>query len=258
MKEDILIIAKTYPNLSKKYEETVCVGGITKKGNWVRLFPVRFRNLKPEQKFNKFTWIEADITPTTDKFSRCESHKIDDSSIKITGELSAKDWAERKKILLSFLDKSIEELETKKKTEHKTFGIIKPKKIISFYKKPIEDCREWEKELINGTQTTLNEIITGEKYKTPLEKIPYWMGYNFYCDDTRCNGHNMMCEDWEVLELFRRMKQKYGEDEIAFEKVKEKVFDWMIKGRDLYFVVGTESRWNKFLIVSLFYPPKDN
>ena len=64
--------------------------------------------------------------------------------------------------------------------------------------------------VIPPTQTTLNEIITGEKYKTPLEKIPYWMGYNFYCDDTRCNGHNMMCEDWEVLELFRRMKQKYG------------------------------------------------
>lgn len=255
MKEQIIIIAKTYPNLSRKYEETVCVGGITTAGEWVRLFPIRFRNLRSEQKFRKFDLIEADISKTTDKFSRRESHKVDDSSIKVVGSVPKENWEERKKILLKFMDKSIEELESKKKSEHKTFGIIKPKKIVSFYKKPINECREWERELIEGTQTTLNQIMTGEKYRTPLEKIPYWLGYNFYCDDETCKGHNMMCEDWEVLELFRSMKQKYGDDETAFKKVKEKVFDWMLEKRDLYFVVGTESRWNKFLIVSLFYPP---
>ena len=33
MKEEILIVVKTYPNLSKKYKETVCVAGINKKAN---------------------------------------------------------------------------------------------------------------------------------------------------------------------------------------------------------------------------------
>lgn len=264
MKEKILITAKTYPNLSKRYVETVCVGGITLDGNWVRLYPIRFRKLPRDKQFHKFDLIEADIERTNDKFMRRENHKVKNGSIKIIGGLpvslkyvnkkTAKDnWKKRKKILLSVLDKSIESLEKEKKTNKKTLGIIKPKKIVDFYKKDIEECREWEKDLVEGTQKQLFE----KEYKSPLDKVPYWMGYHFFCDDKKCKGHNMMCEDWETLQLFRQMKKRYGTNEEAFKKVKEKQFDWMVKERDLYFIVGTESRHNKFLIVSIFYPPKE-
>jgi len=259
MREKILIVAKTYPNLSKKYVETVCVAGITDNNGWVRLFPVKFRDLPNSKKFKKFDIIEADISKTNDKYLRRESRKINENSISITGSLpvskvskkiAKKNWEIRKKFLLSRLDKSIEELESKKKAMNKSIGIIKPKKIVSFFKKNISECRDWERDLIEGTQKTLLG-----NYESPLDKIPYWMGYKFYCNNKSCKGHNMMCEDWEMLQLFRTMKKKYGTDEKAFEKVKEKYFDWMQK-RDLYFIVGTEIRFNKFLIIATFYPPK--
>ena len=37
----------------------------------------------------------------------------------------------------------------------------------------------------------------------------------------------------------------------------EKYFDYM-KTRNLHFIVGTESRYNKYLIIGLYYPPKIN
>ena len=35
-----LVIVKAYPELSKKYGETVCTTGFRKDGTWVRLYPV--------------------------------------------------------------------------------------------------------------------------------------------------------------------------------------------------------------------------
>ena len=248
----IVIVVKTYPNLSRKYQETVCVGGIVQGGGWIRIFPIRFRQLPFYKQFKKFDIIEAEVEPYKDKYARRESHIIRDTTIKIVGTISTKGdgWDKRKRLVLSYLDKSIESLEIERNNYHKTIGIIKPKTIVRFYKKKTEECRDWEKELIQGNQLTL----TGQKYTSPLEKIPYWIGYEFFCDDETCTGHNMMCEDWEMLELFRSMKEKYKTDETAFDKLKQKYFDWM-KDRDSYFIVGTESKWNNFIIISVFYPP---
>jgi hypothetical protein len=253
-KRRIVVIVKTYPNLSRKYVETVCVAGLADGGKWIRIFPVRFRQLPFWRKFKKFDIIEAEVEPDLDKYSRVESHNVKDTTINIIGHLPTKEdnWQKRKELLLSHLDKSIETLEVERDSKHKSLGIIKPKEIIDFYKKRTDEIRDWERDLIQGTQLTLG----GEKYTSPLDKIPYWIGYKFKCDDETCKGHNMMCEDWELLELFRVMKEKYKDDEIAFGKVKDKYFNWMIEKRDPYFIVGTESRWNNFIIISVFYPPK--
>ena len=64
-----------------------------------------------------------------------------------------------------------------------------------------------------------------------------------------------MCEDWELLESWRSWKNKYKTDQLLWQKLKERYFDWM-KKRNLHFIIGTESRYNKFLIIGLYYPPK--
>ena len=50
--ERALVLVKAFPQPSQKYEETVCCAGITPAGQVVRLYPVRYRRLKPEQRFN--------------------------------------------------------------------------------------------------------------------------------------------------------------------------------------------------------------
>src|ERR1035441_3463498 len=56
----ILIWGKTYPELSKKYIETVCTAGVLESGKPVRLYPITYRYLNDEQ-FKLYQWITAGI-----------------------------------------------------------------------------------------------------------------------------------------------------------------------------------------------------
>lgn len=51
MKEELLILVKTYPTLSKKYFELVCTAGINKNGEWRRIYPIPFRQLSDLEKY---------------------------------------------------------------------------------------------------------------------------------------------------------------------------------------------------------------
>jgi hypothetical protein len=57
---DLLVLVKAYPSVSMKYGEAVCVAGVrldAPRPEWVRLFPVGFRDLPAEQQFGKYDVI---------------------------------------------------------------------------------------------------------------------------------------------------------------------------------------------------------
>lgn len=245
----VLVVAKTYPNLSKKYDRTVCTAGIDLTTNsWIRIFPIRFFELPFLQRPKKYDVMDINVEPRADKFMRKESHKTDDSSINILYNIStANNWEGRKQILLPLLNNSVEELEVLYQKDHTSLGIIKPKRIMDFKVVPIEECRDWEKDLIEGRQKTL----FGE-YHSPLEKIPYKFSYVFKCNTPDCRTHDMMIEDWELCQLYRAERQKFGES-VALQKVRQKYFD-DFASKDIHLIMGTESNWNKWLIIGVFYP----
>jgi len=252
LKEKIFVLVKTYPNLSKKYQETVCVAGITEKGAWRRLYPIPFRKLPLEKRFKKYSWIEVETFKNDkEKLKRRESYRVDPNSIRVVSRIEPgkKGWQERNKILFPLKNKSLEELEKLKKKKKVSLGIICPKKVLEFKRTPLAECRDWEKQLIDGTQKTLAGV-----YKTPLEKIPWKFSYKFICDDSSCNGHELMCEDWELLQAWRAWRKTYEQEEILWDKIQDRFFRKMID-KNLHFIVGTESRFNKFLIIGLYYPP---
>lgn len=72
--EQIFLTVKAYPSISKKHQEASCMAGITAQGEWIRLYPVPFRDLADEQKFRKYSWIEAKIRKSKD--FRKESYYI--------------------------------------------------------------------------------------------------------------------------------------------------------------------------------------
>lgn len=41
----VLITVKTYPIPSAKYDELVCTAGVTGAGDFIRLYPINFRDL---------------------------------------------------------------------------------------------------------------------------------------------------------------------------------------------------------------------
>jgi len=254
-KKQVLVVAKTYPNLSRKYDRTVCTAGIDLQAkSWIRIFPIRFFDLEYAKRFSKWDVIELEVEPTKDKYLRKESHHAHDSSIQKLRHIDTKNnWEERKSIIIPMQKKSVEDLKNQYKLDHTSMGVIKPKLIVDFKVTPIDKCRPWEKALIMGIQQTLD----GEHYQSPLEKIPYKFSYVFKCDDSDCTkNHDLMIEDWEICELYRKTKQDTKDEQYALAQVSEKYKDRFLTKNELYFVLGTESRWNKWLIISVFYPMK--
>jgi hypothetical protein len=81
--KDILICVKTYPEYSVKYTETVCIAGIVKESKrLIRLYPITYRYLEGDLKFEKYQWINA-IIEKNPKDSRPESYKVRLDSIRL-------------------------------------------------------------------------------------------------------------------------------------------------------------------------------
>ena len=57
----VFITVKTYPTLSKKYNELVCTAGILDDGSWVRIYPLPFRKLDYENSFHHAEEAEPGI-----------------------------------------------------------------------------------------------------------------------------------------------------------------------------------------------------
>lgn len=90
------------------------------------------------------------------------------------------------------------------------------------------------------------------------EKVPYKFSYVFTTEDGK--QRTLMIEDWEIGMLYRNIFQKYQNEEIACQKVREKYLD-MAK-ENIYLFLGTSFEWHMknapdpYLIIGVFAPPK--
>ncbi len=250
-KIELLITVKTYPTPSTRYREIVCTAGVKQDGSWIRLYPIDYRFKDYSQWYKKYQWIEVDVEkPKQDP--RPESYKLI-SDIKILSKIidTKNNWAERKKYVLAKGTKIMCWLEHNQNQNNISLAVIKPKKVKDFV---------WEK---TSNQWTTKQIyalaemrLFDKNHPSQLEKIPYKFSYIFICEEPNCKGHKMMIEDWEVMELFRRTRDSYGEKE-GLKKVKEKFLDEICSPKkDTYFFVGTVLQYGSWIIIGTFYPPK--
>ncbi len=250
-------VHRDYPNLSKKYDRSVCMAGIDMETvEWIRMYPVPYFDLPFNQRPHKFDVIEVLAERNlAEKFQRKESHKIKSETIKRLGNISTEKgtWKRRNEIISALIEPSLEVLQKKYEADKTSLGFIKPQKITDFYAEPISEAREWERELVEGRQHTL----ANSSYKSPLDKIPFRFAYKFNCDD-KCKGHDLMVEDWELLALYRFLVKKGDSKEVAVKKCIQKYKDEFLSKRDVGFFVGTESSWNNWLIIGVYYPPKQS
>jgi len=250
MKKKILIFAKTYPQPSKKYDETVCTGGVLEDGSFVRLYPISFRYLRREQQFKRWQWIEAEISKD-DADGRKESYKIEQDSIRLVGKPLTRDrgWAVRRGFVLKKLAPSLEFLKEQQALDGTSLGIIKPRHVCDLIIEPADP--RWKDSL-------LARRAQGDLFKElkPLEKIPYKFSYKFECEGSDCAGHKLMISDWEVNALYGNCRDRCSTDQEALQKVRHKLLDELCSSkRDLHFFVGTIKRHPKsWIIVGLFYP----
>ena len=76
---EVCMMVKAYPNPVEYLGEAVCTAGIDRDGDWVRVYPVAFRDLAFVKRFKKYQWIRACLRRSPDP--RPESYEIDHDSI---------------------------------------------------------------------------------------------------------------------------------------------------------------------------------
>jgi len=249
MKERLLALAKAYPEVSKKYATLVCVAGLTDKGEWRRSYPIPWEAFARGKitRFGKKHWIEYELESETQSDHRPESRKIVPETIREGSEAAYKE-------LVALLEPKLKTMEELKAAGHtsQSLGVVKPHSIIDFVQ---EDNPNYEKVLSKKRQKTLLGgkaiVIDPPKYK-----------YSYVFEDTPDCKHKLLCEDWEVGELYRHCEDyrklgKYRDEKEVFEKVKEKMLD-VARKDGAYFIVGTHYRFNTFMIVGVLYPKKSD
>lgn len=248
----VLITVKTYPLPSEKYEELVCTAGLKEDGNFIRLYPIDYRYRAYEQWYAKYQWIEVEVEKQT-RDPRPESYRpVGD--IKPIGEpISTKDnWSERKRFVLAKAISSMCDLE-KKSQKEVSLGIVKPAIVNDLVIEATD--RDWKPQWI----AHMNQMRLFAADRKPLEKIPYKFSYVFRCLDKGCNGHTKMINDWEVGQLYRSMRDKFDDEKIACEKVKEKFFNHICGSSvDTHFFVGTTLQHASWIIIGTFWPKKES
>ncbi|MEX1129388.1 MAG: hypothetical protein WD227_14460 [Vicinamibacterales bacterium] len=250
-KETALIVVRTYPVPAKKGVEVSCTAAITQDGRWLRLFPVPYRRLSPEQKFHKYDWIEVEVERAADP--RPESHRILAPSIRILNRIGTEhEWQLRKDVIFPLKSTSLCAIQQKRnEVLSPTLGIFRPK-ITRLLIEP-SDSPSWteaERQILSQGDLFQDESVEA------LEKIPFDFRYEFTCETDGCRGHSLKCTDWEMGESWRRWQPVYGEQgwEAAF---RQKYEHEMMNRFDTHFYVGTLHQFpNAWIIVGLFYPPK--
>lgn len=254
----VLITVKTHPIPSSKYDELVCTAGVTEAGDFVRLYPINFRDLPYSQQYKKYQWLEVDAVKHSGRDSRKESYRPDCGSIRLIGEPlpSARNWEERARYVLAKRSQSMEELREKQERDRTSLGIFKPREVFDLVSEPAEP--DWKP----GFKAALVQRRLWENRKAsrePPRKVPFKFQYRFSCDDPRCKGsHRMMIEDWEVGALYWRCVDQGATPDEACAAVGEKFLDELCApDRNTHFYVGTILAHPKsWVIIGVYWPRK--
>ncbi len=215
------------------------------------MFPVPARLMEYDKRFAKWQWIDVNLLKAPSD-SRPESYKLNPDSIVIGETVGTQHrWPARRNLINPLRRPSMCRIQ-KERDEHNypTLGVFRPHEIERLIIDPAEP--NWSPaQLSTLTQDTLFDKAPAQT----LEKIPFDFRYKFQCGDIGCNGHTMICTDWEMGQAYRNWRKEYGDQWET--KLREKFETDMIQKNDTHFFVGTVHQHPaSWIIVGLFYPPK--
>lgn len=248
----VLITVKAYPNPSKKYGETVCCAGIDVDTlQWLRLYPIPFRDLDSSKKFQKYTIISVKCRKAPDDH-RVESYKIDMDSIEPVSHLDTKQkWESRKKIVLPTVSPSFCSI-LKDTATNKSLGTFKPCDIDFSWKKATLESEA-------KREACYAQLSFFDTKKKAIEQIPFDFYYHFKCHERpECPGHQLPIIDWEIGQAYRNWRYKYRPQAQLLQKIRQRWLDLTCSDKnDVYFYVGNMKRFHDhFMVLGVFYPQK--
>lgn len=259
----ILIWGKTRPELSSKYREIVCTGGVfedTKR--LVRLYPIPLRYMDDKKIFKKYQWVEADVAKSSSD-PRPESFKIRADNIVTLDAIPTKrgNWDERAKWIINDnnIYRSVEAIKDKQKIDNTSLGLVKPYQVkgIKYSAFPhAEQDKFWQNYRNAISQMELTLDPENEHIVKPLTPPDFRFKITFRCDDRHCQiDHQFSVLDWEIDALYFTLRKKGDAPHIAAKKVVDKLQQVCSAENDLLFFLGNiSSHPDTFTIVGLWYP----
>lgn len=258
----VMVTVKAYPQLSKKSGEVVCVAGVRldrPEPEWIRLYPVAYRDLDEYQKFKKYDVIDVEIRRGKD--TRPESFIPAQGSISVVRAISSgsdQRWAERRRLLGSLVGETTmcRLLRQNEKSGRKTapsLGLIKPEVLDVEVEK--NEGFDTDKQLLAALAA---EATLFTDAKQELEPSPYVVKYHYRCKEPGCQTHTQSLIDWEVGEAGRKWPRRYPEAEIP-GRIRDKFLTQLCGAeRDTHFFVGNTHQWlATFLVLGVFWPKVD-
>jgi hypothetical protein len=247
---EVLVTVKAYPTVSTKYGEAVCVAGVrldSPNPEWVRFFPVRYRDLPISQQFKKYEIIRLHAhRHSTDR--RRETWRPELDTIQRGKVVPAgTHWPARRRLLEPLIGPTMCKLHQGRKggADAPSLGLIRPTRIRGIIVKP-------EKQWSPGQQGMVGQgnLLTR---KAELVRPGHAFSYSYLCEEPGCQGHRQKIVDWELGESYRSWRE---EGDALVDAIKERWLDDMCSDdREPFFFVGDQhTRPGKFLVLGTFYP----
>jgi hypothetical protein len=253
----VLIFGKTYPELSSKYVETVCTGGLVESGRPIRLYPVPLRYLDGDNQYSLYDWITVPIEKSS-KDPRPESFHILPDKIQIGDNVpSDKDeWSARRDLV--FRDKSwhfggMSDLMEANRTRNCSIGFVQPGQIddVIMNAKPASERTKFDEKM-----AALQQLVESDMFHPSFKRLAFMsheITLRWRCAD-RCKTcanqpHAMKVLDWGLFELARR--DSWG---AALNRMRE-ISD--LSRYDFRLYLGNfRLHMRNFGIIGLWYPKK--
>lgn len=247
---DLVVTVKAYPNVSQSHGEAVCVAGVridSPEPEWVRLFPVNYRDMPEENRFAKWDVIRVQVSKhSTDR--RAESWRPNTDSVQRLGSIPAGGhWPARRQIVDPLIGPTMCELNRGREggAPGPSRGLGRGEHVL---KLDVSESDDWTPaQLLRLDQTSLLAD------KPRLEKPGHRFAYQWLCAEPDCRGHNQGIVDWELGQAYRHW-QRQGYDPLA-EIPRKWLEEICADDRETFFFVGDQHRWpGLFLVLGAFWP----
>lgn len=251
-----MVTVKAYPQLSQKSGEVVCVAGVRIDGvqpEWIRLYPVAFRDLDEVQKFKKYDVISVDVSRGRDTRPESRVPRLD--SIKIVRSVpTTRNWLERIKLLSPLVGATtmcqlLRDSQASGRSAA-SLALIKPEVVDV----TVESNKDFDEDKKRLAEFAASENLF-QPAKTELEPSPYVVKYEYRCTEDGCPTHTQTLIDWELGEAGRKWSRSYPVDELP-RRIRAKFLDQLCASdRDTHFFVGNQMRFpSSFLVLGVLWP----
>lgn len=206
----MLIWGKTYPELSSRYVETVCTGGVRMDGTPIRLYPVPLRYLDSGRQYKLYDVIDVPLQKSSSD-PRPESHKVESDRITRVTRLGTDNGTWRSRIELIFRDpswhfESVDALKQAERTSGRSLGLVSPGRIVGvrLRRRTQRERTEYESKMAEVQQQ--KDIFRAEYKELQFldQDILLQWQCRGACTGCRRGPHQMKVLDWGLLELARR------------------------------------------------------